>query len=182
MDIEKTDFEILEKVITHEYTSKDKLIHRRKFRLLALKDGLESYFDKFFWSGDDFTMRTEISGHQVALNGKISLYDRYEYKFGKKLQKNEEIEIEVIWELNNSSQKAIPFFSTTIEEPTRVLIMILKITPSMGVNKVVCYTSSTVGAKQPIESEELNTDRDGDYSWKIENPKLLHYYEINWSF
>ena len=182
MEIPKTEFEILEKEIVHEYTSLDKLIHRRRFRILALKDDLDCYYDKFFWSGDDFTMRTDIPGHQVALSGKISLYDMYEYRFGKKLQKNEEIDLEVVWELNNSSQKAIPFFSTTIEEPTKVLIMILKIPPSSGIKKVVCYTSGTVGAKKPFESEELSRDSNGDYSWKIQNPKLLYSYEINWSF
>jgi hypothetical protein len=173
------DFEIIEKEITHRYLSQNKLVHKRKWILKALRNGLTFYTDRFNWTGGNSIMRTDINGHQVIKTGTKNVFDEYNYKFHRALNKNEIIEIEVIWELDNNESKAIPFFSTPINEPTHLLKMNFEIPPTLGVKKVVCEICGT-SAQKILKTSEVELDREGKYTWRVPNPKLFHQYEVNW--
>lgn len=176
------DFQILEKEVSYEYVDKTHMIYRKKNFLRALKNNLDTYHDKYHWTGSGkVKIKSEIKEQQFIETIRKNVWQFYEIRFQKTLKKGEEIETEVIWELEDVAGKAVPFFSATIEEPTDALILNLCLSPGLGVKEAVCEISSGIGAKKPFSSEILKLNRDGWVTWKIRKPKLLHHYEMKWT-
>lgn len=97
---------------------------------------------------------------------------------GRTLKKNEECEIELLWELDNSSGKAEPFLAATIREPTEELV--LKVTLPQHAPNAICEVRTNGSVLLPLETKEFPFDRHHTAEWPIPNPKLLHNYQIRW--
>ena len=172
------NFHMLREERVHKWIDKDNYIHKRRYKLKALKEGLTSYTDKFQWTGTEY----KLSGgnHQYTVkpqDDSKDVFDVYDFKFTTPLKKGSEIEVEAMW---TAKGPAKPFFSTTIEEPTDLLVMSLMLFPGCGVTQINCVTESYKGARIPIVSNTETLNSDGEFSWQIKNPKLLHHYNINW--
>ena len=177
----ETDSNLITKEVVHRWITYDSLIHSRKFTVKSNRNGLREFSDKFAWTGDDYEMRQGEGEYRLELSDKRrNIFNQYLFKFGKMLNKNETIRIEANWTLTNRSRKAAPFVSTTIEEPTELLVIELELNPEFGVKKVNLETSGYKGAKIPFGEEIVELDSNGRFEWRIERPKLLHHYEINW--
>lgn len=177
------DFHIIEKEITYEYKDKTHMVYRRRVLVKALKNGLESYQDKYQWTGSgNVKISSAIKEHQFRETIKKNVWQFYEIRFQKMLSKNESMETELIWELEDIAVKAVPFFSATIEEPTDCLKLNLSLPSDAGVREVTCEVSSGIGAKKPFSSKTIPLDRNGKAIWEIKRPKLLYHYEMKWSF
>ena len=107
----------------------------------------------------------------------MNVFEVYNFKFNRPLKKGEVIDVEATW---NAKGNAKCFFSTTIEEPTDLLIMNVMLYPESGVKEIKCEIQGYKAAKVPIEYKKASLNSDGEYIWSIPNPKLLHHYEINW--
>ena len=92
------------------------------------------------------------------------------------------MDTELIWDLEDTAAKAVPFFSATIEEPTDYLKLNLSLPCDIAVREVTCEVSSGIGAKKPFSSKTIPLDRNGKATWEIRKPKLLYHYEMKWSF
>ncbi len=175
-------FLILERELTHIWHNENVIEHKRRFVLQALQHGLDNYTDKFVWTGGDFKIKSGIIQHKVNLIEKRNFFDIYEVKFDKVLRKGDIIEIEIVWDLYNNDKKARPYFSVTIEEPTKNLILNLGIDPKFNVKEILTETSYVRGSKIPLNYKTIKLDREGKAKWEINNPKLLYTYEIKWKF
>lgn len=175
------DFLVLEKTITYQYFSKTTMRYSRKLRLKALRNRLGTYSDKYLWTGSgQVKIRCANPAQQVTPTHRKSVWQIYEVRFEKILNKRDIIDIEIIWDLENQAERAVPFFSTTVDEPTKLLRLNLSLEPSLGVSSVTWEISSGIGAMAPFDSDTLTLDKHGEVSWVIEHPKLLHYYELRW--
>ena len=176
-------FLILEKEIIFEYRSKTKMTYRRRYKLQALRDDLSTFQDKYRWTGSGTaTLSTAIPEHRVQDTERLNVWQFYEVNFGRALQRGEIIEIEVVWQLEDPEEKAVHFCSATVDEPTKLLTMTLRIPPELGVRTVQQEVAMSIGARHIIQSESANLNRMGELSWRINKPRLLHYYEIRWDF
>lgn len=173
----KSDFYVLEKEFTHEYLEKEKIKHTRRWKLRAVRDGVSSFTDKFFWTGHTYTFRSTIDEHRVISAGNRNLFDIYIYQFDRVLKNGQEISIEVEWILEGKHKH---FVSTPIEEPTDLLIMKIIFPHEWNITKVLLDESGTLASKVPDSQKEVALER-GMYKWAISNPKLLHHYEIKWN-
>lgn len=172
------DFRMLKEEKVHKWIDKDNYVHIRRYKLKALKNGLSSYTDKFQWSGKEYSMSGGNTNYKIEKHAKSkNVFELYEFKFTTPLKKGEEIEVEVKWKAIGPAK---PFFSTTIEEPTDLLIMSIMLYPDCGITTVNCDTESYKGSKLPLVSEKRDLNSEGEYLWQIENPRLLYHYEINW--
>ncbi|NNV53872.1 hypothetical protein [Limnovirga soli] len=177
-DVIDCNFRILREEKVHKWIDKDTYTHIRRYKLKALKGGLTNYTDKFQWSGSEYTLSGGNHKYKVIkLEDTKNLYNVYDFKFTTPLKKGGIIEVEARWVAKGP---ALPFFSTTIEEPTDLLIMTVMLFPESGITKINCDTESYKGAKIPILSDEKTLNSDGEYTWPIRDPKLLYHYEINW--
>lgn len=176
-----SEFHVLEKVITYQYLSATTMKYSRKLRLKALRNGLGAYSDKFRWTGSgEIKIRSINPAQLVTLTRRKSVWQIYEVRFEKSLNKGDIIDIEILWDLEDREGTAVPFFSTTVEEPTDLLRFTLTLVPSLGVSTVTWEIASGIGAMTPFKSDVLPLDKHGEVSWEIKKPRLLHYYELRW--
>lgn len=175
------DFEILEKHIHYEYRSPDKIIYKRRFKLRALKDGLTRYTDKYRWTGRHSTKPKSGSGHRIELHPEQSLYQFYDVCFERQYDKNQIVETEVIWSLEDRERIARPFVSITVHEPTKLLTFTVFLDEWLGVRNIIRFHSPDIGSPKHYESATVPLT-DGWSRWELKPPELqlLHHYEIRW--
>ncbi|MEW8051230.1 MAG: hypothetical protein AB2809_12710 [Candidatus Thiodiazotropha sp.] len=174
-----SDFKIKMFDILYIYESEDNMEYRKCKTLKALKDDLTQYIDKYRWTGiGSVNIRSGIEGHKISQSSDRSIYKYYTISFERTLKKKEEIDTEVIWDLEDTGKTAIPFISATIEEPTDKLRMQIMLPKEMKVHGVIKEVSHMIGAIKPILSEHDDINRDNTYLWEIDEPKLLHHYEL----
>jgi len=172
----ESDFQILEEEITHKIISKTEYIHTRRYKLKAKRNGLGRYTDKFMWTGGDFEISSGDDQHTVLMSRKLNVFDTYIIDFDRTYNKNEIIEAVVEWKLFGEGR---PFISTQIEEPTNKLIMNVVFGTGVGVSKVTFDENYIQAAKRTLKHIQLEL-KNNCASQTINNPKLLHLYEINW--
>jgi len=171
-----SDFDVIEKEFTHQYLEKEKIIHTRRWKLKALRNGLDNFKDKFFWTGGKWEIKCNKEDHRITPNGNINLYEYYIYHFDRVLKKNDIIEIEVEWVLVGPHKW---FMSTPIEEPTERLVLNIIFPLEWNIKKVHKIISTLQASKISDQTEvEL---KHGNYSWAVKKPKLLHHYELKWA-
>jgi hypothetical protein len=175
------DFHIVKKEIYYELKDGGQIEYKKRVLLRALRDGLESYHDRYHWTGSgSIVMQSAIPDQEVAETFRRTVWQYYEIRFPIILAKDETIETEIIWHLNDSSQTSVPFVSAVIEEPTTLLSLTVKLPTNVGVHEVICEIASGIGARKPFKSHRQTLDREGKAAWPIEGPKLLYSYAMKW--
>jgi hypothetical protein len=170
-------FKILKEEIIHEWVDEINYIHTRKYKLRALQADAGEWRDKFHWTGSKYTLTGSGPNYYIEIiPHDINVYNQYCFRFKKPLAKGEEIEVTAVW---NAKGPAKPFFASTIEEPTELLIMDVRLYKASGIKEINCVTSSYKGNRNPEERECKALDQ-GEFRWEIKSPKLLSCYEINW--
>lgn len=178
------DYLVLEKEVSYEYITKEKMVYTKRNSLKALKNNLDTYHDKYLWTGKgNVNIKSAIKRHTYfEVEPSKNIWQFYEIKFHKYLKKGETEETEIIWELEDLEQKAVPFFSATIEEPTEKVIFNLSLNPEFDVKEAICEETCSIGAQKPFHTRTVKLDRNGKAQWIIKHPKLLHHYEMRWIF
>jgi len=172
------NFQLLREERVHKWISETEYIHKRRYMLKALTTGVTCYTDKFQWTGGNYKLSGGNDDYKVELiEGTKNIFDLYNFVFTKPLMKGEIIELEATWKAEGNAK---PFFSTTIEEPTDLLILSVMLYPESKVKEVNCEIGSYKGAQFPNKIEKQKLNSDGEYTWTVKNPKILHHYEINW--
>ena len=125
-------------------------------------------------------IKSGIPEQQVVETTRKNIWRFYEIRLQKTLKKGDIIDTEVIWELEDLENIAVPFISATVEEPTNIIKLNLSIPTTFGVREVTCQISSSIGAEKPFDSFTRPLDKHGEATWEINNPKLLYHYEMKW--
>lgn len=174
-------FHILRREIYYEYLSKTKFVYKRRYTLQALRNDLDGYPDRYRWTGSGTVkIRSNVPQQRIEPRPKKSLYEEFYIRFPKFLRKGQQIMAEVVWELEDAAQTAVPFASVTVLEPTDFLKIEVKLPRDFNVSEVICERSMSMGAKAPLETEVIQMDSDNRAVWEVPDPHLLHYYEMRW--
>ena len=148
-----------------------------------MKNGLDTYTDKYHWTGTTIAAPTAtIKGQTAYTTIRKNVWQFYEVRFQKTLNRGDEIETEVAWEFDDADQAAVPFVSATIEEPTDHLCLSVDLTADLGITEVTTETSSGIGARKPLTSALVVLDPNGRAIYDQPNPQLFHHYEIKWAY
>jgi len=176
------NFSQVERELTFVYLSATKFTYKKRIVLKALHNGLDSYTDKYKWTGSvaPIKIASAIPEHTLRMTERKSVWQYYDICFEKTLAKKETIETELVFDLEDPNDDYTPFISATILEPTNKLTFRLTIPPSMGITVSTCETSRSMGARVPYESETKHFDRNGNIVWEIDKPKMHHHYELRW--
>ena len=174
------DYDILEKLISFSEESSNQLIYRKRIRLRALRDGLDRYGDKYHWTGGgDAIVTTEIDDQEYRKTGRRNIWQLYEVAFNRSLEKGDEIDVNLVFKLDDPDRVAVPFVSATIEEPTEKLSFEVTLDETPATEAVV-EESSHIGANKPSYTWRVPFSGK-TASWMIDNPRLLHHYEMRWT-
>lgn len=174
------DFTVLEKTITYDATAQNAILYTREYELESRYSHQHAYSDKFHWTGTRQPAPVSMyENHMVVETTKRSVWRYFEIRLPHHLRRGERVRTGVKWVLDDSDAASVPFISTTVEEPTKLLRM--KITlPDLRNKKITREVCPSIGVAKPFESTEVALDSHGQYTWEIHNPKLLHYYELRW--
>lgn len=175
------DFHLLKKEIFIDFISPGKIIYLKKFKLRALRDNLTHYEDKYHWTGSKPPLSVESTSakHTVIQTVRRSMWQLYEVKFDHPHKKNDTVDVEVVWTIEDEASTHTPFISTTIEEPTDELVLRVRFDDALGVKDVLCEHRHCMSSNSSIESSS-HALSNREYSWSIKQPRLLHHYEIRW--
>jgi len=180
----RSDFKLLEKEIAYKYLDEKHMEYTKRLRLKALRSGLDRYPDRYSWTGSGtVNLRTSIDNQDVKLTKRRNVWQLYDVYFGRPLNKGEEIEVKVIWNLYDEKSTALPFASSTVEEPLDLLKIKIILPDKLKPQYASCVTTLSLGGvKTPISSFEkpFNEKGENEVEWIIKKPKLLHTYEISW--
>ena len=173
-----SDFHVIREERVHKWINENDYIHKRRYTLQALKKGLTKYVDKFQWTGTEYSLSAGDGDYSVVEDQKKNVFNVYHFEF-KPLKKGDTIEVEAIWKAKGPAD---PFFSTTIEKPTDILVMRVELFPESGIKTVNCEEDSNIGTMcPPINNHIEKLNSDGEYVWTVNKPDILHHYEINWN-
>lgn len=172
------DFHVIREERVHKWLNETDYIHKRRYELKALRNGLTEYVDKFQWTGKEYSLSGGDRYYSIEEDKQSrNVFTVYHFKFQRPMKKGETIRLEATW---TAKGPAKPFFSTTIEKPTDTLVMSVMLFPESGVTEVNCEECSNIGAMLPIDNTIQKLNSDGEYVWELK-PKILHHYEINWT-
>lgn len=179
-DIESC-FRILKKECTYTYKNKNNMTFRKKLTLKVLKNNTDCYHDRYFWTGHgNTTVISEHNDQEYTETIRKDVYQEYVIKFDRNLKKGEVIETSLFFTLEDLDNKAIPFLSTTISEPTDYLCMKVKVPVSFKIEKAIAEIFPCADSYIPVKTEIIMFDKDGEVKWEISSPKRFHLYSLRW--
>jgi hypothetical protein len=177
------DFLLLRKELYYKRDTAGHIEYRKHIQLKALKGGLDTYRDKYHWTGSGtVTLTSGIKGQAVYETVRKNVWQCYEIRFQRTLAKGDTIDTEVVCNIDDSDCKAVPFFSATVEEPTEYLKLDLTLPANLGITEVTREVSTGIGASKPITSELVALNTHGEVSFSVSRPSLLYHYEIKWLY
>lgn len=177
------DYLLVRKDVVYKRSDDGQVEYRRRFKLRALKNGLDRYTDKYHWTGSASGAPQAVTrGHTVFSTVRKNVWQFYEIRFPITLKRNQEIEAEVVWHFDDRDRAAVPFVSATIEEPTEHLTLSVTLPQALRIHSVIEECSSGIGAKTPFDSRPQVLDSDGSRIYDVTDPQLFHHYEIKWFY
>lgn len=175
------------KVETEMYFKKrEEITYSSSFDILALKE-INGMIRTYKWSGNSIIGLPLIKSTR---NHKVELYKdepkkMIYVKFEVPLQKNQETDCILTYQLKDSSKKMMPFLGHYVKNPTEKIILRLCV-PKGLVNSVKKCIYADSSAQISLSAPQIINPRYiGDiemYEWEIYNPSLLYYYRMSWRF
>lgn len=147
-----------------------------------LKDGVDAFNGKYLWTGHSQpTISVTDPSQQFIEIRQQDAHRFYEVKFGARTKKDI-VHVEILMELDDTAQNAVPMFSHTVLEPTDHL-MIKLVFPSGGLVNKTLKTSEYphYSAKKSISTADRDVRLD-EFSWTITKPIVYHRYLIQWTW
>jgi len=176
------DFEVLEFKNIYDHTTRTRMVYTKRKKIKALRNGLSRYEDRYNWTGRGSEGIRCLDAHQTLVKTeRRSTWQFYEVKFNKVLKKGDVIDVDVEWVLDDTENRAVPFMSATIEEPTKMLSLTVKFPQESNVTKVIEEVAPFIGSKAPFENVEKPVVGK-EHEFKPAEVKLLHHYELRWQW
>jgi hypothetical protein len=176
------NFEILDLKILYDHKEIDRMVYTKRKKVRALKDNLDRYVDRYNWTGKGTVAPQSLRrSEKYVETDRKSTWQYYELRFERALKKGEELDVDVVWNLEDLEKVAVPFISATIEEPTNSLSLKVKFPDGSNVDHVIKEISPFIGAKMPFSSVREDIT-EMEYEWIVRKPKLLFHYELRWDW
>lgn len=174
-------YELLSKKISYRVVD-NVLTFSRRIRLRALTDNVDSYIDRFVWTGGEAGLPNPGEGVESLTHlTRAGIWTIYETRLDETIHKGQEIEFEVIWPPIDNWRNSRPFVSSSTEEPCREMTFVLEIPQDSLYNDTV-YAEEMRGieAHYPFRSHRLQFDNGRlTYTFKT---KLYWHYRLRWAW
>ena len=178
----RPDFRVKSATIRYEYRAIDRMRYSRKWTLQARRDGLDRLTDKYSWTGTgSVQLSAPLNGQDVQHRDRRGVWQQYDILFGRQISKGDEIDVEVVWDLEDTLETAVDFFSTSIDKPTDKLEMIFRAYQGSRIEDVLLERCRTLELDQAYWTEARRPDDDRLVRWEIRKPTFGHHYRVSWN-
>jgi hypothetical protein len=179
------DFVILRKEIVYEYTSGNMMIFQRKhLKICALKDGINSFRDRYRWTGSGrISIRSLTPGYNTTNPSEDDegIWNYFNVIFPHPLRKDEVADFTIEWELFDEKAKAITFLSTMIDYETQYLLLEVILPPELAPKKAYFYEYKNFLDTLPISVHNLSwSPATRSIRSEVVQPQKYHKYMIRW--
>lgn len=168
------------------FKNREEITYTSSFDILALKE-INGMRRTNKWSGSSISelpIMESKSNHKIELC-KDEPWKTIYVKFEVPLQKNQETDCKLIYELGDSLKKMQPFLGHLVKNPTEKIILRLCVPKGM-VNSVKKCTyadsSSYIALSLPQIIDPRHIGDNAVYEWEVYNPSLLYFYRMTWEF
>lgn len=183
--LSRQDLKLRLKEITYTYDApKTKLSQRKRFEVEALRDGLASFTDRYFWTGDGpCTIHTDTAGFHIVNQRKREFWDVYDVEFPHPVSRGTVVEFVVCWDLVDDSIQAQPFLSTMIDVETDRLEMRVRLPRAIRPSVAYAHVFQNYIHDIPVETSAAEWDDTTELlSVSVDNPALNSKYVVNWQW
>lgn len=180
----ENDFVIIEKNLTHIISSNENIIHQRRFKLKSMFQGLKVWSGRFHWTGNSFVVQNPLGSLYEYLPAGLKKIGTQEYEyyyliFSKPINRDEEREIQLNWELDNTNLKAQKRVSTAINEPTLALSIVVHFAKELNIQTICCEVTKST-PPYLVENNIISLDATFMYKWEVVEPIFGYSYTITW--
>jgi len=182
--IGKSPVKIIFKEITYQYLPDGQTMYQRKhFELQALQDDVESFTDRYLWTGmGKCIVKSLTPDFKIVNKRREEFWDYFDVLFPRPLKKGEEVSFVIEWDLFDESKKAIPFLSTMIDFPTERLLMRVILPPNLAPEWAYCREYKNYIDRIPINEKKIQCNpMKYDITYDVPHPKRYHKYLIDFS-
>jgi len=179
----RSNVKILLKEIIYQYFPDGQTMKQHKrFKLRALQDGVESFTDRYKWTGTGKCIVKSLSHNfEVVNERKEEFWNYFDVQFPSPLKEGEEADFVIEWDLFDEKKTAVRFLSTMIDFPTEHLSMQVILPDNLTQNKAFCCSEyRNYLDRVPIRKTELQRNSaTKSINYEIPKPKLYHKYLID---
>lgn len=174
-------YSILSKECFYEYKDSNHMIYEKHLKLKVLCKNLDRYYDKYNWTGcGKINIISADKDHEIIQTIKRDSFQQFEVHFGRNYKKNQIIDLQLTFELEDTENKANPNLSTTIVEPTKYLKLGIKMPDEYKEYTADAEVFPLIDSRIPLEKHIMNSNNNGVIEWEINNPELLLVYSLKW--
>jgi len=180
-----TNYECIQHDCEYVYNSEDEILFYDTMKIVSNKDNMKTYYDTYTWTGEgneQFYVNSDEM--ELLFPNRTDIFQPFVVYFKSPLNRNEEIEIPLCWEINKITKKPIPFLSQVINIKHKELSMIMKINKqSFNFSKIECNKIS-LKTKKTVSTFSDHLIIKGNYlyyRWTIKNPRRGFKYKMTWS-
>ena len=174
-------YEILEKEITYKIDADGLLHFSRKIKLKALIDNVDSYIDRYVWTGGDARLPEPGPGAaSITELLEAGIWRFYSTRLPHPLRKGKEHELQIHWPPLADWRTSKPFVSTSTEEPTRRLTFKVEI-PLQHLREDDFLAEEMRGIESIYPFKTTGLAREDRLVWTFK-PKLYRHYRIRWAW
>jgi len=156
-----------------------------EIEIQALRDGVESFVNKFWWTGTgEQDLRLLSIGHFLEMPPvPREAWRYYKVNFGRALNAGETETVIIQQTMKDTGRTHEPILSKVVTEPLGHLILEVHPPKTRPPSKVVLYEHATAFVLHPVSSKVVPFDRSKwCINWEIANPKFGHTYTIRWEY
>lgn len=180
----RSNYDVINKSLYYQVNDNNELTFFRSMTIKSNIDNLQMIYDKFIWTGTGIANIPTPGLHiqEIKESNRIGIWKYFQIIFDSPISKGEELEIRYEWPVISNCNTSSPFFSTSTEEPTKEIKMILKLGRKYSEREIILEEYRAIEGDNPISKKRVNLDQCGDYIWTIDKPKRFRYYRIRWEW
>lgn len=177
----KSKLHFLSRELYYKYHSREKMILTEKITVKATAE-FRTHIFKFHWGGSNYAIKSNKYDHTLTLLPRKGPYERIELDFNRSISIGEEVDIELIYELEDEQRIAPTLLNQKLAAPCKKLSFSIEIPPKLGIVQVR-KQRYYIDSDDNVDNMGVSSlDSDGRMTWVIPDPKLLYTYEIYWLF
>src|SRR5712691_6720747 len=134
---------VLRKEIIYEYLAdQTTLIQRKHLQLQALRNGINSYTDRYRWTGSGRSILKMLTSNFEIINQRKQgdpEWDYFDISVPHHLNKGQIVEFTIEWELADEKRTGLPFLASTIDVETKYLLLQVILPPELAPTRAYAY-------------------------------------------
>ena len=145
---------------------------------------MDSIIDKYIWTGkSEAKLPYAVKGiRTIEPDNIIGVWNYFRIIFEDRILKGDCKTIEYAWPTISNCTSSSPFFSSSTDEPTKHLKLILDMGQKYANLPIVLEEARAVESDFEISAQAANLDEHGRYTWDVPRVKRFRHYRIRWSW